>query len=301
MINYCCDFLLSSLINKLLIYEISDTGFTFQKSLSLKDPVPYKVRIVPESKNIFLVVPPWRGTEPTLSLLVDTVGDTIHYKPNCYKFEMFRESNTTGLDEMQLYSTKSMVCFKEEFSDTVFCVCAKDSSFKSRMILNSHGTIITPKIRGGSEAPGNVRVSINTIFETSRYVFYCCYIKDNQNRILENRILFDKSTTTKYELDIEKEYINGDYSIGPHFEYRSKLKDDLSGGPDFSMHYQNFYCSGDKLFSFVEAITLGRYVSSEDFMNAEVSDTEKKEKLKKLANFLSNTDNPVLTIVTPKE
>ena len=42
------------------------------------------------------------------------------------------------------------------------------------------------------------------------------------------------------------------------------------------------------------------YVASEDFKNAEASDPKKKEYLKKLADSLEETDNPVLIVVTPK-
>ncbi len=55
------------------------------------------------------------------------------------------------------------------------------------------------------------------------------------------------------------------------------------------------------MFSFVDAITLKKYVASEDFKNAQVSDPKKKNELKKLADSLNETDNPVLIIVTPKE
>jgi hypothetical protein len=78
--------------------------------------------------------------------------------------------------------------------------------------------------------------SVNNIFETSRYVFYRSYIKDSQNRINENRIIFDKTTNIKYMLDIDS-------------EQNSALEDDLGGGPDFKIDYFNFYCNGDRLFS----------------------------------------------------
>ena len=71
-----------------------------------------------------------------------------------------------------------MVCFKEEFSDTVFYVDAKDNSFKPRIIFDSHGTLMTPSMRGGSEPVGNNTTWVAYIFETSRYVFYW-YFKGN--------------------------------------------------------------------------------------------------------------------------
>jgi ParB family chromosome partitioning protein len=50
----------------------------------------------------------------------------------------------------------------------------------------------------------------------------------------------------------------------------------------------------------VEAITLKKYVAGEDFKNAQVSNPKKKNELKNMADSLSETDNPVLIIVTPK-
>jgi hypothetical protein len=265
--------------SKLLVYGISETGFTFQRSISLKDPAPSRVSIVPETDKVFLAIAPWSGTEPILSLLIKTVGDTINFKPNCYKYKMVRESNFRALNEMISYSIGDKVCFKEEFSDTVFYVDAKTNVFKPRMIFDSHGTALTPEMRGGSETSGKQTNFIANIFETSRYVFY--WYGTRETRI---RILFDKKTNTKYKLDTE-----------------SELKDDLSCGPDFNIEFLNSFCSGGKLFSFVEAITLKKYVAGEDFKNAHASDPKKKEALKKLADSLKETDNPVLIAVTPKE
>ncbi len=265
--------------NKLLVYGISDTGFTFQRSITLKDPPPYRISIVPETDKTFLAIAPWRGTEPTLSLLMNTVGDTMHFKPNCYKYKMVRKINSRASNESIVYSIENIVCFKEAFSDTVFYVDAKDNSFKPRMIFDSHGTLVTPEMRGSSEPSGNNINFIANIFETSRYVFYLY-----GTRATRNRILFDKKTNNKYKLDTE-----------------SKLNDDLSGGPDFNIEFLNNYCSGGKLYSFVEAITLKKYVAGKDFKNAEVSDPKKKNELKNLANSIKETDNPVLVIVTTKE
>lgn len=270
-------------LKKIFVYDISDTGFTFQRSLALKDPAPARISMVPETDNVFLAIPPWRGTEPTLSLLINNVGDTIHFKPNCYKYEMVRKSNYRAGNETIVYSIGNKVCFKEGFSDTVFYISLKNNFFKPRIILSSHGTLITPEVRGGSETSGNHTNFIANIFETSRYVFY--YYGTPETR---NRIIFDKATNEKFKLDIDS-------------ELKSELKDDLCGGPDFSIEFTNSYCSGSKLFSFIDPITLKKYIAGEDFKSARVSDPVEKVKLKKLADSLKETDNPVLIVVTPKE
>jgi hypothetical protein len=81
-----------------------------------------------------------------------------------------------------------------------------------------------------------------------------------------------------------------------------KLPDDIAGGPDFTIEYINkSYCSGGRLFSFVDAITLKNYVASKGFNNSLAKDPKKKNELKKLADSLNETDNPVLIVVTPKD
>jgi hypothetical protein len=294
--------ILSSIDRKLLVYGISETGFTFQRSITLRDPAPWKVSMVPETDNAFLAIPPWRGTEPTLSLLINTVGDTIHFKPNCYKYENVRKTGSRALNEMLVYSIGKMVCFMEEFSDTVFYVDAKDNYFKPRMIFDTHGTLFTPEMRGNPEIPYDRTSFIVDIFETSRYVFYSYGTKETRNSdppIIN--VFFDKRTKKKYKLDVE--FILETILDNPVRIPKNKLRDDLSGGPDFNIRIDlwSLYCSGGKFFSFVEALTLKQYVNSGDFKNAKASDPKKKEELKKLADSLKEADNPVLIIVTPKD
>lgn len=278
--------IVSSIDSKLLVYGITLTGFTFQRSIKLKgtDPHPNMVSLIPETDKVFLAIPPWRGTEPTQSLIINSVGDTVHIKPNCYKYEKLSEKGLAGRGKQTIiYSTENMVCFKENFSDTVFYVDIQDNSFKPRMIFDSHGTFITPEMVYGSETSGNNANWIARIFETSRYVFYWYGTFETRPRIL-----FDKKTNTKYKLGTDE-------------GYRSKLKDDLSGGPDFDIEFIDYYYSDGKLFSFADALTLKKYVESEDFAIAKVKYPKKKEDLKKLADSLRETDNPVLIVVTPKE
>ena len=294
--------ILSVLNHKLVLYGISDTGFTFQRSITLKDPTPRKVSMVPETDKAFLAIPPWRGNEPTLSLLINSIGDTMHFKPNCYKYEMSRKRNYHALNEMLVYSIGSMVCFKEAFSDTVFYVDAKDNLFKPRMIFDSHGTLFTPEMRGNPEIPYDHTSFITNIFETSRYVFYTYGTRETRNSDppIVN-VFFDKKTEKKYKLDVE--FIFETIFDNPVKTPMNKLKDDLSGGPDFTVRidWWDRLCSGGKLLSFVDAITLKKYVAGEDFKNAKEMDPKKKEELKKFADSLNETDNPVLVIVTPKD
>lgn len=282
-------FVLSPANHKLVLYDITNTGFTFQKSVSLKNPVPYKFGIVPGTNNALLAIPPWMGNEPALSVLINTAGNTLWMKPNCYKF--VKKTGTIASSEMLVYSIPDMVCFKEEFSDTVFYVDARSASSYPRMIINTHGTLATSAMRGGTEIPGRDATRIDYIFETTRYVFFWYLTTESLNGIL-----FDRKTEKKYNLN----------KINPNDDLQSQLqkqglKDDLSGGPDVKIEFRNNYISDGKIFSTVETMTLKKYVAGADFKNAKVRYTEKKKALEKLVASLKETDNPVLVLVRLKK
>lgn len=284
--------ILSSSTRKLVAYGISDTGFTFQRSITLKEPAPWRVSLVPETDKAFMAIPTWSGTESTLSLLINSEGDTIHIKPNCYKYNRIQSSQggSRSIEGLLAYTAGDFVCFKEEFSDTVFYVDAKNSFFRPRITFDTHGTLFTAEMKGGSvKMKNNSTTYIPKIFETSKYIFYWYYTVIVEQRIVNlYGFLFDKNTNTKYKFDVGE-------------DRKIKLKDDLSGGPDFNIEFRENRCSNGKLFSFVEALTLKKYVDSENFKDAKVRDPKMKSELKKLADSLEETDNPVLIVVTPKE
>lgn len=285
--------ILSGSTRKLVTYEISDTGFTFLRSITLKEPAPWRVSMIPKTDQALINIPSWIGTEPTLSLLINAVGDTINLKPNCYIFNrdqsnQLRARSTEG--KLLTYSIGDLVCFKEDCSDTVFCVDAMNKSFRPHIIFDTHGTSFTPEMKSGSEKmKNNSTTYIPKIFETSRYLFYMYYTVNIEQRVVNPYgFLVDKKTGAKHEFDVGE-------------DRKIKLKDDFCGGPDFNIDYLENRCSNDRLFSFVEAITLKKYIDSEDFKNANVRDPKKKSELKSLADSLDETDNPVLIVVTIKE
>ena len=285
---------LSSVDRKLIVYSISDTGYSFKRSLSIKDPLPLTIGMVPKTDYAFLAIEPWNITAPTLSLLINSNGDTIHHKPNCYGS---RQDKRGGFTRTALiYQSENILCFKEIFSDTVFYVDVIDKVFKPRIIFDTHGTLVTPEMWGQPEIGGDHVTSIFGINETLRYVFY--YYWENRSY---NCRLFDKQTKTNYKLDTGS-FLATIANI-PRNEDRVKFKDDLNGGPDFTqdIRFLNLHCSGGKLFSLVDAIILKNYVASEDFRNARVRDPKNKNELKNLADSLSETDNPVLVAVTLKD
>ncbi|MBK7480248.1 MAG: hypothetical protein IPI69_11390 [Bacteroidales bacterium] len=100
--------------NKLLFWDIRH-GFLFPEILAFNEDVLYVSEIVLGTNNVFIPIPPWRGNEQTLSLLIDIFGDTVHFKPNCYKYTKQSKGGSRGLGEMQVYSIDKKVCFRERF------------------------------------------------------------------------------------------------------------------------------------------------------------------------------------------
>jgi len=117
--------------------------------------------------------------------------------------------------------------------------------------------------------------NVSNIFETSRYLFYS-YNFGHVN----HKVFYDKYKDRKYEIDPE-------YGV---------LKDDIAGGPNFNP----MFCSGGKIYSWISANELKKYVESEVLTEAQVQNIQKKEDLKKPASFLKESDNPILIIVTLK-
>ena len=107
-----------------------------------------------------------------------------------------------------------------------FMLMQKTIFLNHRIIFNSHGTTLTPEMRGGSETPGKNTTFIPNISETSRYVFYWYFTMQSLNGIL-----FDKTTKTKHKLDVQKDQdLSLKYGKVPYHKTRSGNND--LPGPD---------------------------------------------------------------------
>jgi hypothetical protein len=277
----------------LLIYNITGEEFIFNKSINLmhlfqsnSQPYPSKISIIPGTANILLSIDPFTGSEQFLSILINIDGDSLYFKPNHYmygKTDVIRQM----INESLQYNFENKVCFKEEFSDTVFFVNKETNKFQPRLIFDSHGKGFLPRIRydkeyARSHAAENFWVYL--IIETPRYIIYTY-----EHNKIQYKILYDKSADKNFKLK-EWDYFN-------HVASKKALKDDINGGPDFDLDF----CSENLVYSSVDALTLKTYVASDAFKNALVKDPKKKNELKKLADSLNETDNHVLIVVTPKE
>jgi hypothetical protein len=268
----------------ILLFNNTGTEFIFSKSINFRQPRPSKISIIQGTTNILLSIDPNMGTEQSLSILININGDTLYYKPNPYSFENKTTQYRMANESLQ-YEFDNKVCVKEEFSDTVFCVNRESNEVQPRLIFDSHGKGFLPRIRYDIEYARSHADELFWVFliiETPRYIIYT--YEHNKTR---NKILYDKLVNKKFKI--------GQQNYGEDF--KETLEDDINGGPI----YDPTFCSENKLYSSVDALTLKKYISSEEFVKAKVNEPKKKEDLKKLANSLKETDNPLLIIMTPKK
>jgi len=273
---------LSYIDKKISVFNNNSTEYIFNKSINLNPLVSSiskvsKISLIPETTNILLSVDPNTGSERALSILISTDGDSVNFKSNCYMIEKEYKPNSYMVNMSLHYKYENKVCFKEFFSDTVFFVNRKTNEFQPGLIFDSHGMGVSTRIRYDREYARSHAAEyywVNYIIETPGYIIYTY----EHNRGF-HRMIYDKSLNKKYKIAFE-----------------DALTDDINGGPVFDL---DFY-SENVIYSYVDALTLKTYVASEEFTKAKVSDPKKKEALKKLADSLKETDNPVLIVVTPK-
>jgi hypothetical protein len=272
--------------NRVLIFRNTGSTFEYQKTIILKKPLPSLISLVPGSKEILLSYKPIKGSEPVLSLLISSDGDTITCRPNRYRYKLPLMLS----ERINHYKTGNYLCFNDPYSDTVFFVSKGADYFKTRLILDSkERTYNNWNFKTGIylESEFIDYYSIEKVFELPGKIFFynTVFYPKMQRRFnalpynITRKIIYDPLTSKKMEIPFSRE-----------------LVDDLTGGPDFSPEW----ISNGKLYSTVFLGSLKKHTESSYFSNATVQDPQKKEGLKNLADSLEETENPILIAVTLK-
>jgi hypothetical protein len=264
---------------KILEFQDTGRGFTFIKSLNLKDS-PSNIDFSPDLKNIWISLRSSGGNEPYRYFLINLNGETLKTILNNNKYiknsKMFFFSKSENL----LFPFDKSLRYKYWLCDTLFSI--DQSNFVSPYIVfNSHGKGFTTKTLANISFETFTKyLKMNMIMETQRYLIYT-YSMEPAGFLR----IFDKTTGKiagfKYDLKTEL----------PVF------KDNIVGGIDFEPKY----CIDGLIYSWVDAIKLKEYIAGENFRKAAPKDPVGKEVLKKLTSSLKETDNPVLIVVTPKK
>jgi hypothetical protein len=259
--------------NKLLQFKNIGSQFVFIKTIKLGILSPSKLNFVPGTNNILLSTIRVKGNWPSSNLLISLNKDILSSKS--YYFKRFDPIKNNFWDEFIHYHFDNKLHFKERFNDTIFSINDESNKFTPAIILNSR---LSSTNSDNINNPEYFRLlpRVVNIFEVPRYLFYVYNFSGRSYQIF-----YDKHNEKKYELNT----------------WNGFLKDDITAGPDIDPEF----CSNGKIYSWIGARELKKIIKSEDFAKAQVKNTQKKKKLKKLADSLKETDNPVLIVVTPKE
>lgn len=259
---------------KILLYNNTGNSFVFIKSLSFNKILP-KADFIPGQNAILLSFFSPSGNEPLRNVLINFYGDTLKVRQNCYKYILSKNMGFGMTWDNLIYNYNNTIHFKEMLSDTVFTL-DQNKEVKPYLILNSHGKHLTPQaLANFSFIHLFDYIQIVNIMEVPRY------------------ILYNYGYTTTIYFEIYDKVLNKIFGI----DTKAFLIDDITGGVNFEPKF----CYNGKLYSWIDAVILKNYVSSESFIKSEGKNLEKKKTLKRLADSLSDTDNPVLIVVTPKK
>ena len=266
--------------NKIHCYSVSESGFIKKNSIVLQQHAAF-ISFVPGTENLLVSSMSPLGNEKALNVLINLKGDTLNLKSNSYRYIKSASYNIYPNNDVIQYKSGDLVCFKEVWSDTVFSVSREPANWVPYLIFNSNGTNVSTMIRSDQDYLNKIKndfSQIASISEVDRYILYMCYIMGESHLIM-----YDKTDHVKYEID-----------------RKSMPVDDITGGPDFKFLSLNNASEGS-WYSSISTIALKKYFQNNETDKAEVTDNLKYGKLKIIADSLSDTDNPVLIIVTPKK
>ena len=257
---------------KIIFYKDTGKNFEYNGSLKLAGEVS-RADFIPGQNSILLSSFSSSGNDDFRNNVINLNGDTLTLRPNYYKFQQVNKIGFDFIHSNLHYKYNNFIYFKEVTCDTIFKI-DKTIEIKPHIVLYSHG------LKPDQETFANMsmerlreRVNIQRIFEVQRYIIYRMLYNDSSFGI------YDKKTSTKKEISA--------YNF---------LEDDIAGGINFEPKFSD----GSVLISWVDSYELKQLVSNKNFENTKVKNAQKKNELKKLADSLKETDNPVLVIVTPK-
>jgi hypothetical protein len=297
------------------LYEYRVDGLFINKynKIILNDSYYLATWILVGDSLLFGHVPNGTGQEVNKALMVDKFGHVKHYYKNYILFKRDKKISFTMEDHANTSMFNNNVFYKELFNDTLFCL-------SSNIELLPQYTFLLGKYKASDDARKTLDIEqfdrsnfLYNDFQTANYLFldfdfktkfpakrltqkkppaalsgaqnldrYGWYHTRNALGVYDKKsgsLIFCKPTSTDNPL------------------FTSGLYNDIDAGPRFFPQKQ---VNDSTMVMWVNAEELKAHVSSNDFKNNVPKYPEKKKKLEELANRLSESDNPVLMVVTFK-
>ena len=254
---------------EIIFYNQVPTGFNFLRRIKLNES-PQIINFIGQNDNILLQYSNTYGTNPISKELINLKGETLLSWPNFMKFQIQEQMMVLSRYENTSFNFKNDLYLKEVGNDTIFRF--NGSKLDPVLIFDTKNKRVTP------EARTNVRYYADHMYEyyilqkffgSERFIYYTAAFNKDYNIIG----IYDKVKKTRHAV--------------PGTEF---LKDDISGGVNFEPQY----CNNGTFYSWVDALKLKNYMSSETFINAKVKDPAKHESLMNLEKNISENDNPII-------
>jgi hypothetical protein len=240
------------------------------------------------------------GDEDTKALVLDKSGEVVTSYKN-YNFYMGRRSTLSSTSTIYPYCGE--LSFIESFNDTLF-------RLNDQLELIPAISFNPGKFRIGYEEyySGTLNdrqwARINDVFETKNFLYINLLTYLTMLRRAVPLTDISSSPPNVYTTKVLGVYDKNSKDLSVVVISRTDEKllitglfNDIDGGPKF---YPKFRMGEDRFVMSIDAYDLKRYVESDSFREASALYPEKKRALEELANSLSESDNPVLMVVTMK-
>lgn len=268
-------YLVSAWQKKFNVY--SDTG-GFIRSFQMPIYAPVEFKFV--DGNILCYSDNLQGNIENSFILLDTNGIILKKFPNKYPFK--RKDGFGFTHENLFYRFNNQLLKKEVYSDTIYVY--KNMDFRPSLVIEVGERLITPKARSEFDGLEIGKKYINplNLFEFGDFVYYAFineFILGGDTKIYG----FFGSKKNDFEALINLE--NG-------------LINDLDGGPNI---LPVTIKDDNTVIAIIDALKLKSHVASVDFRNSKPKLLQKKKDLEKLANNITETDNPILILLKLKK
>ncbi len=220
------------------------------------------------------------GINKNSFILMDTLGNIVKSFPNKYPFKSLN-GIVVYTHENLFYTYNKTQCIKEIYSDTIYALDNVD--FKPHIVIEVGKRLVTPRVRSECDSYkiyANYIDPIN-LLEFGDFIYYAFTYKFVQGDVIIYGFIGSK-----------RDNYQALFNLG------EGIDNDLDGGPNIlPLTTKN----DNTIISLIDALTLKKYIASEEFKKSTPKYPEKKKELEKLANSLKETDNPVLIIVKLKK
>jgi len=281
--------------------EVSNTGGVMQSWTLFND-------------SLFLgQIPNGSGLEKYKAAFFNDQGKSVKMIENhiFLHYQKFYVSSTNS--DADIFRIDGEIHFKEHNNDTLFRV-TNQFVFKPVYYfdLGKFGPPIAVRELPMKEMSIAMRkyISINSLFETTQYIFLYGSFRDHSPAKRTVPVIYRSLDGSPVESWFYSARMLGIYDkFTEELVFAEPLKsddkltndglfNDFDGGVNF---YPKFAVNDSTLAMGVDAYQLKEHVASKAFKNSTPKYPEKKKELQKLANNLSENDNPVLILCTFKK